>query len=154
MILRNIPNYFASICTVLWVGGIWAIGYIVAPVLFKTLPDRQLAGLLAGMMFTWMAYVGLGCAVYLLAYQVYQFRRGAFKQKTFLLAAIMLVLLLIGQFGIQPVMVDLKAQVFPMDVMQSALASEFKALHGMASILYLFQSLLGVLLAITHVSKK
>ena len=154
MILRNIPNCLANICTVFWVGGTWAIGYIAAPVLFKTLPDKQLAGLLAGTMFTWMAFFGLGCAAYLLAYQVYQFGREAVKQKGFILVATMLILVLIGQFGIQPVMVDLKAQAFPVDVMQSALASQFKALHGLASILYLLQSLLGVVFVITQVSNK
>ena len=146
MRVRNIPNYFASLCTVLWVGGIWATGYIVVPVLFKALPDRQLAGLLAGKIFTWMAYVGIGCAVYLLAHQVYQFGRIAFKQKIFLLVAAMLLLVLIGQLGIQLVMADLKAQAFPADVMQSALATQFKTLHGIASIIYLLQSLLGVVL--------
>jgi uncharacterized membrane protein len=154
MIVRNIPNYLASMCAVLWVGGIWAVGYIAVPVLFKSLPDRQLAGLLAGKMFSWMAYVGIACAVYLLAYQIYQLGRVAWKQKAFLLAVAMLILVLVGQFGIQPVMADLKVQASPLDVMQSAMASQFKALHGLASILYLLQSLLGVGLVINLASKK
>jgi hypothetical protein len=139
---------------VLWVGGIWGIGYVAVPVLFNALPDRQLAGLLAGKMFSWMAYVGIACAVYLLAYQIYDLGRRAWKQASFLLVAIMLVLVLVGQFGIQPVMADLKAQAFPLDVMQSALASQFKALHGFASILYLLQSLLGAGLVIKLAAKK
>ena len=149
MMVRNIPNYFAGLCTVLWVGGVWATGYIAVPVLFKSLPDRQLAGLLAGKMFTWMAYAGIGCAVYLLAHQIYQFGQTVFKQKIFLLVVAMLFLVLIVQFGIQPVMVDLKAQAFPADVMQSVLATQFKTLHGIASILYLLQSLLGAALVIS-----
>jgi hypothetical protein len=154
MIVRSLPNYFATICAVLWVGGIWAIGYVAVPVLFNALPDRQLAGLLAGKMFSWMAYVGIACAAYLLAYQIYARGRMAWKQTSFLLVAIMLILVFIGQFGIQPVMADLKAQAFPLDVMQSALASQFKALHGLASILYLIQSLLGVGLMINFAPKK
>jgi predicted neutral ceramidase superfamily lipid hydrolase len=148
VIARNIPYFLANLSRTLWVGGTWALGYLAVPVLFKTLPDRQLAGLLAGQMFTWMAYVGIGCAIYLLAYQIHQFGRLVWKQKSFLLIVSMLILLLVGQFAIQPIMVDLKAQALPLDVMQSALASQFKALHGVSSILYLVQSLLGVVLVI------
>jgi hypothetical protein len=118
-------------------------------VLFQSLTDRQLAGLLAGKMFSLMAYVGIGCAVYLLAHQIQRFGRNVWKHKTFMLIVFMLILLLAGQFLIQPVMVALKAQAFPLDVMQSALASQFKMMHGLASILYLSQSLLGLGLVIS-----
>jgi uncharacterized membrane protein YozB (DUF420 family) len=147
--LRNIPSHLASLCTVLWVGGIWAVGYLAVPVLFQSLPDRQLAGLLAGKMFSLMAYVGIGCAVYLLANQIRQFGINAWKHKTFILIASMLALLFVGQFVIQPFMAALKAQAFPLDVMQSSLASQFKVMHGLASILYLIQSLLGLVLVIS-----
>jgi hypothetical protein len=149
MMLRKIPDYLASLCTVLWVGGIWAVGYLAVPVLFQSLTDRQLAGLLAGKMFSLMTYVGIGCAVYLLAHQIQRFGRNVWKHKTFMLIVFMLILLLAGQFLIQPVMVALKAQAFPLDVMQSALASQFKMMHGLANILYLIQSLLGLVLIIS-----
>jgi Domain of unknown function (DUF4149) len=154
VIVRNIPFYLASLSRVFWVGGTWAVGYLAVPVLFKTLPDRQLAGLLAGQMFSWMAYVGIGCALYLLAYHMQQSGRLVWKQKSFLLIAAMLLLLLIGQFVIQPIMVGLKAQALPLDVMQSALAAQFKALHGVSSILYLIQSLLGLVLVISPLPKQ
>jgi len=50
----------------LWVGGLWAIGYIVAPALFANLEDRALAGTLAGVMFNIIAWVGLACGSLLL----------------------------------------------------------------------------------------
>ncbi|MFA5824404.1 MAG: DUF4149 domain-containing protein [Gallionellaceae bacterium] len=146
--LRNLPRHLVVLSAALWVGGTWAIGYLAVPVLFQTLPDRQLAGLLAGKMFTWMALAGIACALYLLAYQLRQFGRSVWKQKSFLIVALMLLLLLIGQFAIQPVMADLKSQALPLDVMHSALAPQFKALHGVASILYLIQSLLGIALLV------
>ena len=47
------------------VGSLWAIGLIAAPTLFSVLSDNtQLAGLLAGKMFTLTAYVGMACAFY------------------------------------------------------------------------------------------
>jgi hypothetical protein len=154
MMMRNIPNYLASLCMVLWVGGIWAVGYLAVPVLFQFLPDRQLAGLLAGKMFTGIAYVGIGCAVYMLAHQIQRFGRDVMKQKSFILIVAMLILVLAGQFIIQPVIAVLKAQAFPMDVMQSALASQFKMMHGLASILYLLQSILGLALVIITIQIK
>jgi hypothetical protein len=149
MMWRTIPNHLASLCTVLWVGGIWVVGYLAVPVLFQSLPDRQLAGLLAGKMFFVMAYVGIGCAVYLLANQIQRFGRNVWKHKTFILIMTMLILLPAGHFVFQPMMAALKVQAFPLDVMQSGLASQFKLMHGLASILYLLQSLLGLALVIS-----
>lgn len=146
--LRNLPHYLAVLSAALWVGGTWAIGYLAVPVLFQTLPDRQLAGMLAGKMFTVMAFVGIGCALYLLAYQLRQFGRSVWKQRLFLVTAAMLILAIVVQFGIQPIMADLKSQALPLDVMHSALAQQFKTLHGLSSILYLLQSLLGIVLLV------
>lgn len=146
--MQNLPRHLALLCAALWVGGMVAVGYLAVPVLFQTLPDRQLAGLLAGKMFAVMAYVGIGCALYLLAYQLREFGQVFWKQKTVWVIVAMLLLVLIGQFGIQPAMAELKAQALPQEVMQSALAGQFKALHGVASILYLVQSLLGLALLI------
>lgn len=144
--LRNLSRHFAVLSAALWVGGTWAIGYLAVPVLFQTLSDRQLAGMVAGKMFSWMAFVGIACALYLLAYQLLQFGRSVWKQKIFLLTSAMLILAIVLQFGIQPIMADLKSQALPLDVMHSALAPQFKTLHGLSSILYLLQSLLGIAL--------
>lgn len=152
--LQRSFRQLASLCTTLWVGGMWVVAYLVVPVLFRALPDRQLAGRLAGEMFTAMAYVGVGCALYLLAYQLHQFKRSVWQQKAFRVTLMMLLLLLIGQLAIQPVMAGLKSQVWPLDVMQSALAAQFKLWHGLASVLYLMQSLLGIVLAADPGPKK
>ena len=57
--LRRLSDalYFATLT--LWVGGLWAIGYLVAPTLFATLADRQLAAMLAGKLFILIGWVGL-----------------------------------------------------------------------------------------------
>lgn len=144
--MRNLSRHLAVLSATLWVGGMWVTAYLAVPVLFQTLADRRLAGVLAGKMFAWMAFAGIGCALYVLAYQLCQFGRSAWKEKTFLVVAVMLILVLIGQFGIQPIMADMKFRALPLDVMQSTLASQFKELHGIASILYLIQSVLGGIL--------
>jgi len=43
----------------IWVGGLLAIGYLAAPILFAQLSDRTLAGNLAGAMFSAVAWVGI-----------------------------------------------------------------------------------------------
>lgn len=131
-----------------WVGSLWAIGYLAVPVLFSAQPDRQLAGMLAGKMFSLSAYLGMFCGAYLLGYAFFQYGRSALHQQPFRIVALMLSLTLLIQYGVTPVMTDLKAQALPLDVMQSVFAGQFKMLHGLSSIAYLIMSILGAFLVI------
>ena len=58
----------------------------------------------------------------------------------------MLLLTLFGHFGVQPMIAQLKAQAMPADVMHSVFRDRFSAWHGVASIAYLIESLLGLVL--------
>jgi len=117
---------------------------MAVPVLFSSLGDKQLAGLLAGKMFSLVAYVGMVSGMYLLIHRYVAHGKAAFRQPLFWILAVMLMITLTIQCGIQPVMTDLKAQASPIDVMLSAFADRFKMLHGISSILYLIESLLGL----------
>ena len=64
--MRRFWEGLAGVSLVLWIGGMWAIGYIAAPVLFASLGDKQLAGMLAGKLFGVIAWVGI--AAYLPSY--------------------------------------------------------------------------------------
>ncbi len=148
--MRDLPRHLAALCVTLWVGGMWMLGYAVVPVLFKALPDRQLAGMVAGQLFTMLAYIGIGCALYLLVFQLQRSGRAALRSSAFRVTAVMLLLVLIGQFGLQPILADLKAQALPLDVMQSAFAAQFKTWHAVSSVLYLIQSILGIALVLNR----
>lgn len=148
MIVRDLPRHLATLSITLWVGGMWMLGYMVVPVLFQMLPDRQLAGMVAGQLFTWLACIGIGCALYLLLYQLWQSGRNALRHTAFRVTVAMLLLVLVGQFVLQPVLADLKVQALPLDVMRSPLASQFKTWHAVSAILYLIQSLLGIALVV------
>lgn len=143
--MRGIADALQSIAVALWVGGLWVIGYAVAPVLFSTLTDRALAGLVAGRLFSLMAGIGLGCAAYLILYRLACHGAAALRQGLFRTVLAMLALTLAGEFGVQPVMAALKAQAqaLPVQVMESALRDRFVLWHGVASVLYLLQSALG-----------
>ncbi|MFN7087712.1 MAG: DUF4149 domain-containing protein [Burkholderiales bacterium] len=146
--MKSFADALQSLAVTLWVGSLWTIGYLVAPLLFATLPDRALAGLLAGKFFTLAAYVGLACAIYLLLFRLARFGAAAFRQGFFWVALLMLVLIVVGQFGVQPVVESLKAQALPREVMESVLRERFDTWHGVASGLYVIESVLGAALVV------
>ena len=148
--MRSIADALQSIAVALWVGGMWGIGYIVAPVLFARLGDSVLAGVMAGKLFTHIAFVGMACAVYLLGFRLARFGPSCLKQGFFWVAAAMLALALAGEFGVHAILESLRAQALPRQVMESVLRDRFMTWHGVASALYVVQSLLGLVLVVLH----
>jgi hypothetical protein len=148
MMMKNFSDYLATITATAWVGGLWAIGYLAAPILFHAQPDRHLAGMLAGQMFTVIAYVGMICGGYLLIHRMSITGKAVCRQ--FWLITAMLVITLLLQFGIQPLMAEMKLHVLPLDIMHSPLADRFKLWHGISSILYLLESVLGAFLLVNR----
>jgi hypothetical protein len=144
--MNQFSDKLALIFITLWVGALWAIGYLAAPTMFYHLQDHQLAGSLAGEMFKLVAYLGLISGLYLLIHRLSKFGTKALKQGFFWAVFFMLLLTLAGHFGIAPVIAQLKAQAMPSDVMNSVFADRFQTWHGVASIAYLIQSLLGLVL--------
>ncbi len=131
----------------LWVGALWATG-LSAYVLFDNLQDKQLAGCLAGKLFTVVSYIGMGSAFFLLIQRLMDYGTAALKQSFFWAVLVMLLLVLAGHFGIQPLLAQLKADAMPADVMNSVFASRFKNWHGVASVAYLAECLLGFVLVL------
>jgi hypothetical protein len=149
--MARLFSALSTLAVALWAGGLWFAGAVVAPLLFRAAPDRQVAGALAGQMFTLLAWTGLGCGFYILIHAVARTGPAALKTGLFWVVAAMLVLTAAGQFGVQPILATLKAEALPREVMESVLRDRFAAWHGVASILYLIQALLAlpmVLLAV------
>ena len=146
--MRRLSEALYFVAITLWVGGMWAIGYMVAPVLFSSLGDRQLAGMVAGKLFSLIGWVGLGSAAYLLIFLVARCRGQAFRRAVFWLVLLMALLAAASQFGIQPLLAQLKANALPREVMESVLRDRFAVWHGISSSLYLMQSGLGFWLVV------
>jgi hypothetical protein len=146
--MRRLSEALYLIAITLWVGGLWAIGYLAAPVLFASLGDRQVAGMVAGKLFALIGWVGLGSATWLLIFLVSRWGGRVFRQAVFWLIVVMALMTAASQFGIQPLMAQLKLDALPREVMESVLRDRFAAWHGISSILYLVQSLLGLWLVI------
>lgn len=144
--MKNFADGLAAILLVLWVGGLWAIGGIAAPTLFAEIPDRQLAGNVAGELFRWIAWVGIAAGSYLLIHRLGRDGFQALKRAFFWIVLIMLLLALGRHFGIQPILQALKDQAMPQAVMESAFRSRFAAWHGVSSIVYLIEGVLGLIL--------
>lgn len=146
--MRRLAESFYLVAITAWVGGIWAVGYLVAPILFSTLGDRQLAGAVAGTLFAVIGWVGLGAAAYLVMFLAGRFGRQLFRRSVWWLVLAMALLSAASLFGIQPLMAQLKIEAWPRDVMESVMRDRFVAWHGISSILYLVQSLLGLWLVV------
>ena len=131
----------------LWVGALWATG-LSAYVLFAALQDKQLAGSLAGQLFTVVSYIGMASGFYLLIQRLLDYGTGALKQSFFWAVFVMLLLVLASHFGIQPILAQLKADAMPSDVMHSIFAGRFGKWHGIASVAYLVECLLGFVLVL------
>lgn len=131
----------------LWAGALWMTG-LAAYIIFDTLPDRQLAGNLAGKLFTIVSYIGLASAFYLLVYRLFASGTSALKHSFFWLVFLMLLLVLVGQIGIQPLLQNLKTQALPLDVMQSTFASQFKMWHGVAGKVYVAECILAIFMVV------
>lgn len=134
----------------LWIGGLWGTGYLAVPSLFAGLSDRQLAGELAGTLFRLMSYVGLVCGVLLMVMAVSHARNYWLRAWRVWALVLMLVLVAIGVFVLQPQMAALKALGISPDTEQAA---QFGRLHGVSSLLYLINSLLGLVLVVAGVRK-
>jgi len=132
----------------LWVGGMWITGYMVAP--FATLNDKHLAGNVAAKLFTSMSYIGLACGGLLLINQWYCVGRKIYQSWRAGLLVLMLIIIVVGQFVLQPMMAELKASGLAEG---SNAAAQFGKLHGVASILFLVNSIAGLVLVITGVTR-
>jgi len=129
----------------LWVGGICTVGYLVAPILFATLTDdRQMAGMLAGKMFSAISWAGLVIGTLLFIGSMVAAGAQWLRQWRCWLLITMLVVVVLMLFVIQPMMAELKLQG-PV-IKGSELAAEFGRLHGLSSGLYLLMSLSGLTL--------
>lgn len=150
--MTRLADYLYTITLTLWVGALWTIGYISAPILFQLVADHRLAGDLAERQFAIVSWLGIGCSIYLLGYLFVYSGIAAFKQVSLWLVVLMLSLTLVGHFGIAPIIGSLRSDM-ARSVIENVMRSRFQTWHGIASVLWLVQSVLGVAL-VTQVGKR
>ncbi len=140
-----VPHRLFALIAMLWVGSQLTIGYAVAPVLFASL-DRMSAGAVAAQLFRIEGMIGLVCGVLLLVLANVFVRRGevGYRRLRWLLVG-MLLCVVVGYYALQPFMnaMRMNAMQAGVDIAHSAYASRFGMLHGISSLFYLVESLLG-----------
>ncbi len=137
---------FLLICGV-WVGSLFAVGYLVVPIIFTALQDRQVAGMIAAAIFQVEAYLSVLVCLGLLVLANLLVRRKVEHYRSIRwITFVLLLCSLITCFGLIPYMDTLRqeALLLGVPVMASPSASLFGRLHGISSGLFLVQSLLGL----------
>lgn len=133
----------------LWVGSMWTIGYLVAPTLFATLADSALAGSIAGRLFRYQAWVAVASGVALLVLLKFGSAAddGKRQRQLMLIVLAMLLCSLLGYFALNPFMAQLRETAAAAGgVWEAGARARFGMLHGVSSVFYLIQSVLGVAL--------
>lgn len=128
------------VLTTAWVGGVWAVGFLVAPILF-TVHTRADAGRVAGAIFARLHLVGLIIGLVLIAFIFYERRRQAVRARRFWVLATMTVLTAINHFGVAAAMQALRGVD---GLVVPTAATEFARLHGVSSALFLVVAVLGL----------
>lgn len=138
-----------SVISGLWVGSFIAVGFLVVPSLFSTLGDRQVAGMIAANLFKTTAYIGVALSGFLMVMANHLVRVGInhFRVIRWILLGL-LVCTLVAAFIIIPWMNAIREQALfaGIAVQDSMDAVLFNRLHGISSILFVCQSVLGLLL--------
>lgn len=131
------------ILLIVWVGGMWTVGFVVAPTLFAMLDSRATAGDVAGRLFSTMSFVGLVCGALLLLLVWNIYGRRIMRQWRAWVVAAMLALTAIGQFVITPSMRAARAA----GLSDPAVSDRFQFLHGVSTTLFVTTSVLGLMIA-------
>lgn len=139
--MQPFPQALRAVLTVLWIGGLWVVGVVVAPVLFQQLDPAQ-AGRVAGVLFRAMAWVGIVAGTYIALDMLWQAGLGAFRSRGFWLVLALLALTLVNHFAVFPIIAALKSQAHA--AAEGVFGGGFRTWHTISSLIYLLQSLLGL----------
>ena len=119
---------------------------MVTYVIFNIIPSSYIAGVIVSNLFSYMNLFGMIALILALVYGFHVESIRFFKKIQAWLALFLLLILCISFFGINPILEALKLEAFPKEVMESVFANRFSAWHGIASIAYLIQCILGIFL--------
>ena len=146
MSLSSILQAVERALLTLWVGGLWVTGLVVVPVLFRNY-ERMVAGDIAGRLFAALSLLGMLCGALLLVFAVVRTRQRVWCDWRAGVLVVMLAVTVIGEFGLAVRMRELK-ELMILPPVAPVVTSEFGRLHGIASLLFLANSALGLVLVV------
>jgi hypothetical protein len=124
-----------------WAGSLWSVGFLVAPLLFTSLPNHALAGDAARHTFMGVEYLGLSCGL-LIAILIRMTSGRWLADTTARLVYIMLVLTTVSLLVIDPWLDRLR-------LVDGGSSSAFAWAHAVASVIYLLLCVLALWLVIS-----
>jgi hypothetical protein len=130
----------------LWVGSLWAIGYITAPFAFIYFEDIEVAGTFVGKLFIIVNYIGLACGSALVI-RYASLGQHAMTLWRFWVTVTMLLLVVFIHFYLQVEMSVIKSLDWRQN---SALSDQFDLLHHISTVVYTLLSILGLALVATQ----
>lgn len=130
----------------LWVGSLWAVGYLAVPMAFATLGDVTLAGNYAGKLFAIVNILGIGCGTVLLMSSFVCHGKLVTKYWRFWVLLLMVVLSLVFSRYLLVEIAEIKPLISQED---DAILNRFALFHTISKNLYLVLSLLGLALVVS-----
>ncbi|MCJ7558883.1 MAG: DUF4149 domain-containing protein [Gammaproteobacteria bacterium] len=131
--------FLKRVVLTVWLGMIWSVGYLAAPVLFETLDDRALAGLVAGKLFTAVAWVSLAAGP-IMALLIMATGERSRRRSLKLICVLLVMASMVSMHWIFAPMME--AARLP----DGTPGESFLVIHGASSLVYLLGSLLGLVL--------
>ncbi len=134
----------ARLCLAMMLALLVVPGYVVAPVLFAKAGSSAEAGMLAGHVF----HLANGAILLFAAALAFFWRRIGVSRMRWLLLGGLALLVAGNEFGLAPLMADLKQQMGPIDAVpdDDPQRQDFGMLHGISALLHLAASLMAVVL--------
>ena len=135
---------FAKLAMTFWVGGTLTTGFIVVPLLFKSI-DEISAATIAGQLFNINAYIGIISLLLALVNEGIAHRLTLFTLRKFWYIIAMMAILVINYFAIFPIIVRLRTKLLDLANHVIIHSSSFNFWHSLSAILFLIICALGVL---------
>ena len=130
----------------LWVGCLWAIGYLAVPMAFINLNNVPLAADYAGQLFFAVNVLGIGCSVVLIITKLIQYKLKVMQSWRFFVLMLMFILSVIFIAYLLPETNQIRQLSWQTD---PSLTEQFNWLHSLSENAYLVLSLLGLALILS-----
>ncbi len=130
--MTTILRYLEILSLGTWVGGIIYLSFIVAPGVFATLPARDQAGAVVGLVLGRLHVLGyVAGAIFLLAWLIQAHSLAGLAKPAALVVVLMLLLTIVSQRAVSPRMARLRAKMVSVDrtPLDNPLRVEFDRLH-------------------------
>ena len=128
-------RYLMLLSLVVWIGGLIFFAFVVAPTVFAVLPTRQLAGNVVARSLGILHWIAISCGVVFAITSMIDSRAVNGVAQPFALRNLviyaMIILTMVGMFGIAPRMLALRQQMGVIDEVShdNPLRVEFNRLH-------------------------